>query len=128
MIRTQKVKENVNDIFGTLTELLEKYDESYENYNATEVTQLYTNVDLLILKDLGEEAIDRWMLSKLFVIVNERMKNGLPIIITTNYDLDQLREKLSRENEGCEIVNSIISRLYKMCDRVDYQKSIYRMN
>lgn len=128
MIRTQKVKENVNVIFGTLTELLEKYDESYENYNATEVTQLYTNVDLLILKDLGEETIDRWMLSKLFVIVNERMKNGLPIIITTNYDLEQLREKLSKENEGCEIVNSIISRLYKMCDRVDYQKSIYRMN
>lgn len=128
MIRTQKVKENVNVIFGTLTELLEKYDESYENYNATEVTQLYTNVDLLILKDLGEETIDRWMLSKLFVIVNERMKNGLPIIITTNYDLEQLREKLSKENEGCEIVNSIISRLYKMCDRVNYKKSIYRMN
>lgn len=128
MIRTQKVKENVNVIFGTLTELLEKYDESYENYNATEVTQLYTNVDLLILKDLGEETIDRWMLSKLFVIVNERMKNGLPIIITTNYDLEQLREKLSRENEGCEIVNSIISRLYKMFDRVNYKKSIYRMN
>lgn len=128
MIKTQEVKENVNVIFGTLTELLEKYDESYENYNATEVTQLYTNVDLLILKDLGEEAIDRWMLSKLFVIINERMKNGLPIIITTNYDLEQLREKLSKENEGCEIVNSIISRLYKMCDRVDYKKSIYRMN
>lgn len=128
MIRTQKVKENANVIFGTLTELLEKYDESYENYNATEVTQLYTNVDLLILKDLGEETVDRWMLSKLFVIVNERMKNGLPIIITTNYDLEQLREKLSRENEGCEIVNSIISRLYKMCDRMDYKKSIYRMN
>lgn len=128
MIRTQEVKENVNVIFGTLTELLEKYNESYENYNATEVTQLYTNVDLLILKDLGEETIDRWMLSKLFVIVNERMKNGLPIIITTNYDLEQLREKLSKENEGCEIVNSIISRLYKMCDRVNYKKSIYRMN
>lgn len=128
MIKTQEVKENVNVIFGTLTELLEKYDESYENYNATEVTQLYTNVDLLILKDLGKETIDRWMLSKLFVIINERMKNGLPIIITTNYDLEELREKLNRENEGCEIVNSIISRLYKMCDRVDYQKSIYRMN
>lgn len=128
MIKTQEVKENVNVIFGTLIELLEKYDESYENYNATEVTQLYTNVDLLILKDLGEEAIDRWMLSKLFVIINERMKNGLPIIITTNYDLEQLREKLSKENEECEIVNSIISRLYKMCDRVDYKKSIYRMN
>lgn len=128
MIKTQEVKENVNVIFGTLTELLEKYDESYENYNATEVTQLYANVDLLILKDLGKETIDRWMLSKLFVIINERMKNGLPIIITTNYDLEQLREKLNRENRGCEIVNSIISRLYKMCDRVDYQKSIYRMN
>lgn len=128
MIKTQEVKENVNVIFGTLTKLLEKYDESYENYNATEVTQLYTNVDLLILKDLGEEIIDRWMLSKLFVIINERMKNGLPIIITTNYDLEQLREKLNKENEGCEIVNSIISRLYKMCDRVNYKKSIYRMN
>ena len=86
------------------------------------------NADLLIIDDLGVEYMNDWMLSKLFVIVNERMKNELPIIITTNYELEQLKQRLSIPNKVCETTNSIISRLYEMCYRVECRGNDYRMN
>lgn len=121
-------KQNIPIIFGTLTELLEKYSKSYKNNTEIELTRLYTKVDLLIIDDLGVESMNDWMLSKLFVIVNERMKNELPIIITTNYELEQLEERLKIPNKICETTNSIISRLYKMCYRVECKGNDYRMN
>ena len=35
------------------------------------------------------------LLSKLFTIINERILNALPYIITTNYDRDKLKQRLS---------------------------------
>lgn len=126
-ICNELIKENVPVIFGTLTELLDKYKECYKNYTDGELTKIYSNVDLLVIDDLGVETINEWMLSKLFVIVNERMKNELPIIITTNYDIDQLKKRLTIPNKVCETTNSIISRLCYMCYRVECKGNDYRI-
>ena len=83
-------------------------------------------MDLLIIDDLGIELMNDWILSKLFVIVNERMKNELPIIITTNYNIDELRQRLT-VNKLCETTNSIISRLCNICYRVECKGKDYRM-
>lgn len=127
-IANELIKQNIPIIFGTLTDLTEKYSESYKNHTEIELTKLYAKVDLLIIDDLGVEYMNDWMLSKLFVIVNERMKNELPIIITTNYELEQLKQRLSVPNKVCETTNSIISRLYEMCYRVECKGNDYRMN
>lgn len=126
-ICNELIKENVPVIFGTLTELLDKYKECYKNYTDGELTKLYSKVDLLVIDDLGVENMNEWMLSKLFVIVNERMKNELPIIITTNYDIDQLKKRLTIPNKVCETTNSIISRLCYMCYRVECKGKDYRI-
>lgn len=125
-IANELMKQNVPIIFGTLTELLDKYKQSCEIGKDIELTKLYTKVDLLIIDDLGVEYINDWMLSKLFVIVNERMKNELPIIITTNYNIDELRQRLT-VNKLCETTNSIISRLCNICYRVECKGKDYRM-
>lgn len=127
-IANELKKGNVPIIFGTLTDLVEKYNKSYREHTELELTKLYTKVDLLIIDDLGIETMNDWMLSKLFVIVNERMKNELPIIITTNYELEELKQRLSIPNKVCETTNSIISRLYQMCYRVECKGNDYRMN
>lgn len=111
-IANELIKQNIPILFGTLTDLTEKYSGSYKDHTEIELTKLYAKVDLLIIDDLGIEYMNDWMLSKLFVIVNERMKNELPIIITTNYELEQLKQRLSIPNKVCETTNSIISRLY----------------
>lgn len=126
-IANELIKQNIPILFGTLTDLTEKYSGSYKDHTEIELTKLYAKVDLLIIDDLGIEYMNDWMLSKLFVIVNERMKNELPIIITTNYELEQLKQRLSIPNKVCETTNSIISRLYEMCYRVECRGNDYRM-
>ena len=75
--------------------------------------------ELLNIDNLGLEPMNDWLLSKLFTIINERILNELPYIITTNYDRDKLKQRLSIPNKVCETTNSIISRLYNMCYRVE---------
>ena len=127
-IANELIKQKVPVIFGTLEDLLKKYNEQYKDNKNNELTKIYTKVDLLIIDDLGVDFMNDWMLSKLFVIINERMKNELPIIITTNYNMDQLKNRLSIPNKLCETTNSIISRLCYMCYRVKCMGSDYRMN
>ena len=117
-IANELIKQNIPVIFGTLTELLERYTQSCEIEKEIELTKLYAKVDLLIIDDLGAENINEWVLSKLFVILNERMKNELPVVITTNYNIDQLKERLTT-NKLCQTTSSIISRLCYMCYRVE---------
>lgn len=126
-ISNELMKENIPVIFGTLTDLVEKYSKCYKEHTEVELTKLYSKVDLLVIDDLGVELMNDWMLSKLFVIINERMKNELPIIITTNYTLEELGKRLSIPNKVCETSNSIISRLCSMCYRVECKGNDYRM-
>lgn len=126
-ISNELMKENIPVIFGTLTDLVEKYSKCYKEHTEVELTKLYSKVDLLVIDDLGVESMNDWMLSKLFVIINERMKNELPIIITTNYTLEELGKRLSIPNKVCETSNSIISRLCSMCYRVECKGNDYRM-
>ena len=118
-ICNELLKENIPIIFGTLTELVEKYAKFYNNHTDSELTKLYTKVDLLVIDNLGVEPMNDWLLSKLFTIINERILNELPYIITTNYDRDKLKQRLSIPNKVCETPNSIISRLYNMCYRIE---------
>ena len=70
-----------------------------DSYSDSEVSykdylNLYSSVDLLVIDDLGKEKPTEWVLEKLFLIVNNRYNNYLPIVITTNYNRNQLRERL----------------------------------
>ena len=118
-ICNELLKENTPIIFGTLTELVDKYAKFYTNHIESDLTKLYTKVDLLVIDNLGVEPMNDWLLSKLFTIINERILNELPYIITTNYGMDKLKQRLSIPNKVCETPNSIISRLYNMCYRIE---------
>ena len=54
-ICNELLKENIPIIFGTLTELVEKYAKFYNNHTDSELTKLYTKVDLLVIDNLGVE-------------------------------------------------------------------------
>ena len=122
-IANELMKQNVPVIFGTLSDLLDKYNDN----NNIELTKLYAKVDLLIIDDLGVEYMNDWMLSKLFVIINERINNGLPIIITTNYNIEELKERLQVKSKINRTTDSIISRLFYVCCKVDCKGKDYRI-
>ena len=47
-----------------------------------------------MIDDLRKEKANRMGIRKIILIVNNRYNNYLPIVITTNYNRNQLRERL----------------------------------
>lgn len=116
-------------VFGTLIQLLDYIKDTYKDSAVSdkEYLNLYSSVDLLIIDDLGKEKPTEWVLEKLFLIVNNRYNNYLPIVITTNYNRNQLRERLC-VNKNYSMVDSIISRLYEMCGGIEIKDEDHRMS
>ena len=128
-IANETIKNKNTVVFGTLIQLLDYIKDTYKDsdMSAKEYLNLYSSVDLLIIDDLGKEKPTEWVLEKLFLIVNNRYNNYLPIVITTNYNRNQLRERLC-VNKNYSMVDSIISRLYEMCGGIEIKDEDHRMS
>lgn len=77
---------------------------------------------LLVLDDLGTRANNTstdWVHDRLFTIINYRYDNELPILVSTNYSLQELSERLGHER--------IASRLVEMCRVVSLNADDYRL-
>ncbi len=93
-------------------------DRIKESFNKTvttesEIMELYSNVDMLIIDDFGSETISKWALERLYRIINNRYENELPIVITTRYTREELMEKIAIEDR--KLAEEFIQILYKMC-------------
>ena len=128
-IANETIKNKNTVVFGTLIQLLDYIKDTYKDSAVSdkEYLNLYSSVDLLIIDDLGKEKPTEWVLEKLFLIVNNRYNNYLPIVITTNYNRNQLRERLC-VNKNYSMVDSIISRLYEMCGGIEIKDEDHRMS
>ena len=73
---------------------------------------------LLIIDDLGRERRSRFTDELLFKVVDFRYKNKMPLIITSNYDLQTLSERIDY---------AVLSRIIGMCKAVDMNGTDYRV-
>ena len=125
------INKGIPVVFGTMISLLGKikqtYGGSWNQEDELEIIETYSSVDLLIIDDLGKERTSEWALEKLFSIVNSRYENNLPVIITTNYDLEGLVDKLAI-NGNSDIADSLVSRLHEMCVGIRLNTSDHRMD
>ena len=81
------------------------------NFNSDDgqyINQL-NSVRLLIFDDLGAERSTDFALEKVYIIVDSRYRCGKPIILTTNLDLNQMK--------NCEDIRytRIYDRIFDMC-------------
>lgn len=128
-IAIELIKRKIPTIYGTAITLLSKVRQTYDsntNINEWELLDLYSNVDLLVIDDLGKEKPSEWVLEKLYHIINQRYENLKPVIITTNYDSITLTNRLSTKDNS-STVEAIVSRLNEMCTGIymnfeDYRK------
>ncbi|NEZ85864.1 AAA family ATPase [Clostridium botulinum] len=89
--------------------LIERISQSQRNWgNQGIFTVLNTleNADLLVIDDLGTEPDNKWTRSMIYQIIEKRNSTGLPVIITTNISIDELKERYD---------DRTYSRLVKMC-------------
>lgn len=77
----------------------------------------YMTCDLLVLDDLGKESASQWSVMTLFEIVNDRYEHMLPIVITSQYSLGELTDRLARAGER-ETAKAIASRIREGCAMV----------
>ncbi|HSH50403.1 MAG TPA: ATP-binding protein [Bacteroidales bacterium] len=113
--------------FVSIPNLLEEIKASFSNNQSTQIPQRstndilehYSNLDFLILDDLGTEQTTDWSLNILRMIINNRYENLLRTIITSNLDLEEL---------SVQVDDRVSSRISEMCQIIDFGDYDYRLN
>lgn len=103
-------------LMGRLNALLDMIKETFKDNTKSEkeLIDLYSNVDMIIIDDLGTERISQWVLEKFYTIIENRIENKLPIIITTRFNKDGLINRF-KQSQDEELVNAVIAKLYQNC-------------
>lgn len=127
------INKGIPVICKTLIDLLGEIKKTFDDdadIKEHQILNLYKNVDLLVIDDLGKELPTEWMLTTFYSILDERYENCKPVIVTTNYNDDELVRRLSqrsiREGGDSKTAESIVSRLYHMCFRVEMNWADWR--
>lgn len=103
------IRRGFTGVYFNFTDLLSRIRDSYQE-DGTETEGTLLNIvdhcDLLVLDDVGAERPSEFVRDRLYLIINRRYENARPIIITTNLDDDELRERVGERTA---------SRLCEMC-------------
>lgn len=98
---------NTPRLIDTLKKNFNKSEDLSDDYEEPEF--LFNFKGLLFLDDLGAEKMSEWVAEQFYLILNFRYEEKLPTIITSNYSLGELSERLG---------DRIASRIAEMCDVV----------
>lgn len=115
-IANKMIEQNKIALMEKSSSIIDRVKGSFnkEGLSEMEIIELYSNVDMLIIDDFGNENLSKCALEKLYKIISNRYDNELPIVITTRYNKEQLIEQLSTENDT-EIAEEIVKVLNEMC-------------
>lgn len=105
LIACEHIRNYKRLIFGDVPELLERIKRTFGKtswegeditLNGDQLLKRYCKAPLIILDDFGAGQISEWVVGTLYHIINERYNNDRVTIVTSNYDLDGLGERLSK--------------------------------
>lgn len=103
--------------FVTSLAMLDAIRASYDGKDGAGVGK-FSSVDLLVIDDLGKENANSWVLTTLFQVLNSRYESLLPTIFTSQYPLDALERRMSRNGER-ESAQAIVSRIVQVSEVVN---------
>lgn len=96
--------------------------ESMGNFHSRQTLEQLQKVPLLIIDDLGAERNSEYMLEQVYTIVDTRYKSGLPLIVTTNIPIDEIKKPINRA------YSRIYDRVLEMCHPVKVDGASRRRN
>lgn len=112
-ILNKRLEKGDKAIYVTVPELMDNIRKATLEGGDGELIKLVTQADLLLLDDLGVERTTDFALEKLFVIINSRYLEEKQTIITSNFPLSGLVERM-----GGAAGQRIVSRIAEMCEIV----------
>lgn len=101
-----------------ITELTDSFHDKSERA-AGAVLDRYTNVGLLAIDDLGAEQVSEYAVRMLYWLIDAREEKGRPTIITSNYAIDALIDRLDRAGGDRIEAERIGARLQRKCFTVE---------
>lgn len=104
--------------FTTAQAMFASLKTSWDRWDQTEedVFQRYLGAGLLILDDLGQGVPGEWSAANVLRLIDERETEGRPIIITSQYSVNELADRYERAGDGT--MSAMMSRLDGWCDVV----------
>ncbi len=84
--------------YGSIQSIMEKLEREHFGRRSSDESEkdAIINADLLIIDDLGVEFTTQFTTAALHDILNSRMLKGLPTIISTNLEMDEIYEKYTQ--------------------------------
>ncbi len=96
-ITNELLKKFVVSLFVVVPELLNEMNAKVgRNEDVFGVVQEIIDVPFLVLDDLGKEKITDWRREQLYIIINDRVASGKPMVITSNCGIKELEKRLDR--------------------------------
>lgn len=103
------VELGIPTLFVTAPDLLDLLRFSFNDPETTFEQRFkdFREVRLLVLDDFGTHNATPWAQEKFFQILNHRYINKLPLVITTNQDLDEIDARIRSRLQDTKFVNQI---------------------
>ncbi len=115
-ISIQLMEEGHNVIFRTADDLLREIKATFdESGSEQKVIDRFKQCELLVIDDLGKEQATDWSTAQLYAIINDRYETQRPVIITTNFNENDLMAVESPKGVGGHRIQAILSRLHETC-------------
>lgn len=111
-------------LFLVVPDLLDELRATYKSdVNEFDLLDTARTIPILILDDLGAHNYTDWTRNRLYSIINYRMNDQLPTIITSNLTLEEMEEYL-----GVRTTSRIIqsTRIFRLTVQKDIRHQIYQ--
>lgn len=96
-IARKAVEKGFGVVYGPVQMLLHKIEKEHFGRSAGNSEEMMCNCDLLILDDLGAEFASPFYISCLYNLINSRMLEGHPTIISTNLEKKDIMERYGEQ-------------------------------
>jgi DNA replication protein DnaC len=109
--------------FATDATLIERIRSAMDDTEISEYSAIkeFSNAEFLVIDDLGKCRYTEWGIEKLFQVIDNRCRDELPTVITSNYAPNKLVDRIQpHDSRGRPIgdtttAQSIVDRIARMC-------------
>jgi len=123
-IANELMESNLAVLFLVVPDLLDELRATYKSeVNELDLLDTARTIPILILDDLGAHNYTDWTRNRLYSIINYRLNEQLPTVITSNLSLDEMEDYI-----GVRTTSRIIqsSRIFRLTVLKDIRLQIYQ--
>ena len=115
MVQVQLNQDKINDINAKLLELIQGGEEK-----ESDIIARMNSAKLVIFDDLGAERNTDYALEKIYNIIDSRYRRKLPMLLTTNLTIDEMKDEEDRR------YSRIYDRIFETCYSMQFTGPSWR--